>query len=317
MKESLPELKVSPIGHSILRTLLYFDIFNYPLTLEEIYTFSGKGYVSFDILQTETNILETAGVIFSFDGFYTTQNDDTNVSRRVKGNREAEKHLPMARKRATLIARFPFVRAVMASGSLSKGYMDENSDLDFFVITAPNRLWIARTLFVLYRKIFVPRNRHKEFCTNYFLASDQLEIEEKNLFTATELTTLIPLHNFEIYLNLISANPWVHDYLPNSRPKKNILSEVNRESAIKVLGEKMLSLAFGKQIDRLLMRLTMARLKRKHEKKFSASDFSLALKAKPYVSKVHLGNNQSRVLSRLQEKIKEFEARFALAFTHA
>ncbi len=316
MKDSSIEHKVSPLGHSILRTLLYFDIFNYPLILEEIFTFSGKGYASFGMLETETNQLESAGLIFNFNGFYTIQNDDANVFRRIKGNREAEKNIPMARQRAKLIARFPFVKAVMASGSLSKGYMDENSDLDFFIITAPNRLWIARTLFVLYRKIFIPRNRHKEFCTNYFLASDRLEIEEKNLFTATELTTLIPLHNFEIYLTLITANRWVHDYLPNSQPKKNILAEVRKEPTIKVLIEKILSVAFGNQIDPMLMRLTMARLKKKHKKKFSTSDFSLALKTKPYVSKVHLGNNQSRVLSRLQEKMIEFEERFTLALTH-
>lgn len=317
MKDTSIEHKVSPLGHSILRTLLYFDIFNYPLTLQEIHAFSGRDIMSFEMLEKEIGVLKDAGLIFRFNSFYSIQNDETNISRRIKGNKEAEKFIPMAQERAGLIARFPFIRAVMASGSLSKGYMDEQSDLDFFIVTEPNRLWIARTLFVLYRKVFVPRHRHKEFCTNYFLTSNQLEIEEKNIFTATELTTLIPLYNSEIYLKLISANKWIHDYLPNFQQKESLQVKEAKEILLKVWTEKILSLAFGKQVDLLLMNLTLTRLKKKHEKNFSKSDFSLALKTKPHVSKVHLGNNQSRVLSRLQEKIREFEARFALAFTHA
>src|SRR5690606_3777846 len=103
-----------------------------------------------------------------------------------RGNLMANKFSDIARKKAKLISQFPFVRGVMASGSLSKGYADEKSDIDFFIITIPNRLWIARTLLVLYKRIFL-LNSHKFFCVNYFVDEKHLGIEEKNLFTATEL----------------------------------------------------------------------------------------------------------------------------------
>ena len=316
LKEPPVHFQVSPIGSSTLRTLLYFDIFSYPLTISEIGTFSGIDIRSSDLLEHELATLVKAGLIFRFDDFYSMKNDEGTISRRLRGNREAEKYIPMARERAELISRFPFVRAVMASGSLSKGYMDEKSDLDFFVITAPNRLWIARTLFVFYRKIFVPRERHKEFCTNYFLAADQLEIEEKNIFTAIELATLIPLCNLDLYFSLMTNNQWVSAYLPNFKVREdwNLNSVVT--PGFKCFGEKIISILFGKQLNHFLMNVTRRRLEQKHGKKFAAADFSLALKTKPHVSKVHLGNNQSRVLSLLQEKIKDFEARKALAFTH-
>ena len=78
------------------------------------------------------------------------------------------------------------------SGSLSKGYYDDDGDIDFFIITSPKRLWIARTFLILYKKIFLLNSR-KYFCVNYFISSNALEIEEKNIFTATELTTLLPM----------------------------------------------------------------------------------------------------------------------------
>lgn len=317
LKETSIQYEVSPLGFSTLRTLLYFDIFSYPLTLPEIRTFSGIDIGSYESLEKEITIMIEVGLIFHFGNFYSIKNDETAISRRVKGNQEAEKYIPMARRRAEFISRFPFVRAVMASGSLSKGYMDEKSDLDFFVVTAPNRLWIARTVFVLYRKMFVPFSRYKEFCTNYFLASDKLEIEEKNIFTATELATLIPLCNLGLYLKLMSANTWMHNYLPNFRAKENWNLNSAGKNGLKWITEKIVDVIFGERLNQFLMNVTLRRLKRKHSHRFSTLDFSLALKTKPHVSKVHLGNNQTRVLSLLQEKIKEFEARTGLAFNHA
>jgi hypothetical protein len=256
------------------------------------------------------------GLIYKFDKFYTVHNDGQVVARRLKGNLEASRHIPLAQQRARFIARFPFIRAVMASGSLSKGYMDEKSDLDFFVVTAPNRLWIARTLFVLYRKAFVPKSRHKEFCTNYFLAADKLEIEEKNLFTATELVTLIPLSDIDLYYKLMSANSWTSEYLPNFVVREDWKFSQGSKTNIKSLLEKMISVLYGQKLNQWLMNFSLRRFERKYKSRFSEADFALALKTKPFVSKVHLSNNQNRVLSLLQLKMKDFESKTAVAFNH-
>lgn len=39
--------------------------------------------------------------------------------------------MSIAKYRAKFIAKFPFVKAVGISGSLSKGYYDNESDIDF------------------------------------------------------------------------------------------------------------------------------------------------------------------------------------------
>ena len=54
-----------------------------------------------------------------------------------------------------LISKFPYVEGVGISGSLSKGYYDDDGDIDFFIITSPKRLWIARTFLILYKKLFL------------------------------------------------------------------------------------------------------------------------------------------------------------------
>src|SRR5687767_3468798 len=199
---------ITRVDEQILRTLLYFDIFNYPLKSEEVFNFLGIPALDKSIVASRLRSLTDQKVIFQFGELFSLKNDKALIERRLKGNKEADKYLILAKKKANFIAKFPFVRAVLASGSLSKGYMDEGSDLDFFIITAPGRLWIARTLLVLYKRVFLA-NSHKHFCVNYFIDEKHLEIEEKNLFTATELATVIPLYGSQQYENLQGINSWL------------------------------------------------------------------------------------------------------------
>lgn len=151
----------------VLKTLLYFDIFNYPLTSREIFRFLGANSVSEKDVVNCLNNLSEQDYVFNTNQFYSLQSGNSIIDRRMKGNAEASKYFPLALQQASLISKFPFVRAVFASGSFSKDYMDENSDLDFFIVTAPGRLWIARMLLVLYRRIALS-NSLKYFCVNLF-----------------------------------------------------------------------------------------------------------------------------------------------------
>jgi hypothetical protein len=112
------------------------------------------------------------------------------------------------------IMSFPFVESVNISGALSKNFIDDDGDIDFFIITAPNKLWIARTLLIAYKKI-VLFNSKKYFCVNYFISTNHLEIDEQNKFTATELVTLIPVYGEKAYTNFVTKNKWVETIFPN------------------------------------------------------------------------------------------------------
>jgi hypothetical protein len=294
----------SELEQHVLKTLLYYDIFNYPLKSDEVFYFSGaNGFTKNDVAAT-LNVLINKKCVFQFGDFYSINSNETNIERRVKGNKEAEKYLIIAQRQAKLISGFPFVRSVMASGSLSKGYMDENSDLDFFVVTQPGKLWIARTLLVLYKRIFLA-NSHKYFCVNYFVDSHHLEIEEKNLFTATELATVIPLYNANEYYQLHLKNNWIKRYFPNyiSRPTDNVPQVQN--NSIKNILEKVLS-PFASVTEKFLMQLTLRRWKRKHQAGYSEADFKIAFKTKKHASKNHPKHYQRKIMDLYQQKLEAF-----------
>ena len=215
--------------------------------------------------------------------------------------------MKVAEKKARFIARFPFVRAVMASGSLSKGYMDEKSDLDFFIVTAPGCLWIARTTLVMYKRLFL-HNSHKEFCVNYFVDTDHLEIEEKNLFTATELATLVPLYNHSAYQAVLSSNPWVKVIFPNLTTQESALSENKTPPLFQKLSEVIL-FPFARWLDPWFLRVSLCRWLRLYGASYTKEDFEIAFKSKRHVSKNHPNHFQKKVLDRYQRKLTEFRNR--------
>ena len=137
-----------------LKTVLYFSIFQYPLTIDEIFSFSNHKQLK-DV-KNEIRDLTAKNIIYEIESYYMFEKKPELIERRIKGNKAAENVFDKADKVSKFISKFPFVAGVGISGSLSKGYYDPvNGDIDFFVITKENRLWLARTILVLYKKLLL------------------------------------------------------------------------------------------------------------------------------------------------------------------
>jgi hypothetical protein len=302
MKPTDPATGLSTVQEAIIKTLLYYDIFNYPLTSSEVFRFCQlkETQAEVDIALHE---LVHEGHLFKFDELYSIQNDYGLIQRRLSGNDAALKMLPVAQRQAKLIASFPFVRGVMASGSLSKGYIDDESDLDFFVVTEPGRLWIARTLLVMYKRIILG-NSHKRFCINYFIDSAHLAIEEKNLFTATELATVIPLFSYSLYTELHHHNIWLKKFFPNYESRSRETEVLPERKVVTKILELFLQ-PFAYPLERLTMAMTFNRWKRLYGS-YQSEDFKIAFKTTKHVSKNHPRHFQKKVMERYHEKLIQF-----------
>ena len=291
-----------------LQPILYYSIFNYPLTKEEIFLYSkttDKAVINFEIEK-----LLKLNIINKQNAFYVYNNSNDIVSKRLKGNKQASLIMPKAINRAQFISKFPYVESVSISGSLSKGYYDNDGDLDFFIITKPNRLWVARTLLILYKKI-VLRNSKKYFCVNYFISTNHLEIAEKNLFTATELNTLIPVTGIEVFKSFQNKNNWSKTNFPNTlETQYKYLTNVKPYFASKCI-EKILNGSLGEKLDDIFKNLTI----KKWSSKFThleKEQFKIALKSTKSVSKHHPKNFQKKVINAYQKKQLEFEKKFKI-----
>lgn len=287
---------------NILKAISYFSIFSYPLTKEEVFRFSDAEEER--VVVQELISLEKKGVIYNMDGYYSVVNNKDFVSRRLKGNRSAKNIMPKAWKIAKFISNFPYIESVCISGSLSKGYYDEKSDIDFFIITKKNRIWVARTLLILYKKIFL-LNSKKYFCLNYFMSSGYLKVDEENRFTATEIATLIPLYGENTFNKFIQENKWVYSFFPNIDKNKKSIKKMSKGTLTRRI-EKILNYKLGSYLEIFFMKITI----KKWGKKFnhlSKEDFEIAFKSTENISKHHPSNFQKKVLSLLNEKYEEIE----------
>ena len=176
---------MKPSQKAIIRTLLYFDIFNHPLTKEELVELNSIRQSQEEFDRDLEDLLSLK--IIGFDsGYYFLGAYQSNIKERLDRLDRSGKYQKIAHFVSRRISGFPFVRAVMVTGSLSKKATSLKDDIDFFIITEPGRLWLCKTLLMLCKKIFL-LNSKKYFCINYFIDSVHLEIPEKNIFTAIEL----------------------------------------------------------------------------------------------------------------------------------
>lgn len=288
----------------VLWPFFYFDIFDYPLRAEEIILFSPLKNLPKDKVQEVITTLVAEKTLFEFSGFYSLRNDPVLIQQRLANERLATKKLPQARWYSDLISSFPFVRAVLISGSLSKNIMTPEADVDYFIITQPGRLWIARTLLILFKKIFLFNSR-KYFCLNYFVDSQHLEIEDKNIFSATELITLLPMSGQTLYAELWSANLWATQFYPNFPPRQ-ALPEAKNAGKLKMLVEKLLSGRFGDRVDHNFRRITINHW-RSRFRHLDQTKFEQLFKSSPHISTHHPLDFRTKVLEAWQEKIKDFE----------
>lgn len=290
------------INENILATLAYFDLFSYPLTSVEIYSFlrNKHSHTDFD---HALSLLCVNGQVYHFNDLYTLTDDYNLTIRRYEGNQKAVALIKVAEKVSDFLIRFPYVRGIAISGSLSKNYADESSDIDLFIITAKNRLWIARTLMHAFKKLTFLVNKQDYFCMNYYIDEQQLEIIEKTTYTAIEIVTLIPLRGSGIFEKFCAANAWTEQYLPNRVMDLSPLKPA-RPSFLKRLLELILNNPAGDVMDNTLMKITNGRwLKKTRRNQLNAKGKTMGLDANKHYAKPDPRNFQHQFLKQYDDKV--------------
>ncbi len=291
----------------ILKTLKYFHVFRHPLYADEIHTFLQTEVAKSELQQTLAAMVRDES-IFCAHNMYSLENSGQIFLKRLVGADMAAEKMKEARKCAALIAAFPFVKSVCVSGSLSKGYADEKSDIDFFIITSQKRLWISRTLLHLFKKITFVVNRQHSFCMNYFIDESRLCLEEKNIFTATELATLVPVFNSGLHKALIDNNKnWIKEHFPNMGLPVAEHRVPSSAKSIKKPVEWVLNRIWPERLNMALMLITDKLWRLKWQRKnYPMEDYEIAMKTKWYVSKQHPLNYQKKVLAINDKPVLQF-----------
>src|SRR5579872_1776619 len=250
---------------SILKVVAYFDLFNYPLSSGDIRRFLNIDAGETAIARELDSLLEQRR-LYKVGPYYSLQNNPRLADKRQRGEAHADNLLRIAARNAKILYQFPFVRGICISGSLSKRCADERADIDYFIITGANRLWIARTLMHFYKKLSYLRGHQHHYCMNYYIDEEALEIREKNIFTAIELFTLMPMCGNGGLTSFFDANEWTSQYLPQYQSRQREALDHHRNSLLKRLLERVFNNRLFDRLESYLQGLTDRRWKRKTER---------------------------------------------------
>jgi predicted nucleotidyltransferase len=290
------------IKRNILASLAYFDMFDYPLTYSEIFLFLENKYRQSEFSEA-LNSLVFNKMIFQFDKYYSLKNDYGLIARRNKGNEKAAELIKKAKEVGRLLIKFPYVRGVGISGSLSKNFADNKSDIDLFIITKKNRLWVARSFMHCFKKLTFLMNKQHHYCMNYYIDEEQLQIVEKNIYTAIEVGTLIPLEGDTVFERFYAANSWTRDLLPNKNLRLASAKPL-RKYFLKSLVESLLNNCVGEWLDNILMKFTAGRWNKKTQmKKLNMRGTVMGMAASKHCAKPDPVNFQAKLISRYQHKL--------------
>jgi hypothetical protein len=257
---------------SILATLAYFNIFEFPLTLIEIKKnlFSlEKNSLSENIsLGKIIEILNSENLknkIGEKNGFYFLKPSQKG-SDPLKGvgplvTRQqryylADDKFKKVKKIAWLFKLIPYIKMIGVCNSLSYSNASAESDLDLFIVTAQNRIWTTRFLCTILMKILNLRptdtNSTNKICLSFFVDEDNLNMEKFQIFPDKPdiyliywISQLLPLYDQDnIYDDFWQANNWIKQYLQNA--EKQIIN--NRR---KVLPKHQEVIPSSYQVDKI------------------------------------------------------------------
>jgi len=211
---------------AILKTIAYFDIFDFPLTQLEINKWLYGQKVDLSDVINELEQLVSENQLETHNGFYFLSGRSEIVKTRMDRYNTAEIKYKKAVRLSKFLSLIPHNKMIAVCNTLGYSNSRESSDIDLFIITAKNRIWLARLLSVFFLKILGLRPKGKKvknkFCLSFFVAEDQLNIKElsmgeQDVYFQFWLTQLVPIYNTQnLYEKFLEANGWVKAYLPNS-----------------------------------------------------------------------------------------------------
>lgn len=209
---------------SILKTLIYSDIFDYPLKKDEIWKFLiGKkiSKESFEKASTELPHVKWE----HRNGFYFLSGREKIVGKRIERKKVSQQKLAEAKKIIKHLSLIPTVLLIGISGGLALENAEKNDDIDLFVIASKDTLWITRLILVFLLIIMGQyRGRGKKgsakICLNMLIDEESLSFPKKrqDLYTAHEIIQLRPvLNRNNTYDKFLTANRrWIEKFLPNA-----------------------------------------------------------------------------------------------------
>lgn len=209
---------------AILKTLMYADIFDYPLSIFEIHKWLVGRKATLRQVESALGGLVQSAKCKVQSGYYFLPKKAGLISKRKRRQKQSAIYLRKAKVLVQILKIIPWIKLAGISGGLAMENASKGDDIDLILITAKNRLWLSRILALGLLSLTGQRRKQGEdgrkiagkLCLNILLEEDRLAQLNKDIYLAHEVLQMRPLwHKSGIYHQYLEDNSWVFKFLPN------------------------------------------------------------------------------------------------------
>ncbi len=224
------------LDRAILGALAYHDVFDYPLTVEEIWRWlyvdhdSDAGHVAAATpadVDWAVSALSIAGTVDRAGSYVTLKGRSEIVAVRMARHAANERKWGRARHVASVLRLVPFVRFVGVVNTLALDNARPESDIDLFIIVKRRRLWLTRAVVTAFVHALGVR-RHgstvtDRVCLSFYVSDGALNLEPlkhpaiaHDSYLAYWVTEVVPLFSrCDAWQSFLQANAWVSERIPH------------------------------------------------------------------------------------------------------
>lgn len=212
------------VEKAVLKTLIYANLFDYPLTIFEIHKWLIGKKANLRQVEKALQKLNQESRIMNYGEYHFLKSNKRLVHKRRQREKQSAKYLKKAQLIAQILKLIPTVKLVGISGGLALNNASKSDDIDLFVITSKNRLWISRLLILGLLLLMGQRRKATDskrqaagkLCLNTVLDENFLEQMNKDIYLAHEVLQMKVLwQRGGIYSKYLRDNSWVFEFLPN------------------------------------------------------------------------------------------------------
>lgn len=232
---------------SVIAILVYFDIYQHPLTMVEIYELLivDDNILGNDFSKCENNYKSEAkkisfiefkiffindsqlqNIVGCENNLYFLKGKNNYVNKRFNSYLITEEKYKKILKYSKIFASIPFVNLITVCNTVAYDFPKEDSDFDLFIIAKKNRLFISRLLAFIFLKVFNLRPKNNisrdKFCLSFWVTTDNLNLnkyffQKFDIYFIYWLNRLVTIYDKEKYYQMfLNSNLYIKNYLPNS-----------------------------------------------------------------------------------------------------
>ncbi len=258
------KLNRKKVKEAILFTVKFFNLLDYPLTIKQIHKYLFNQEAKLRQVEAGVKSLKERGKLNRQGDFWFLPGREKLAKLRKKKERISQRYRRKLKLLGWVFKITPFVRSVAVCNNLAFNNVDGESDIDVFILTRKDKLWISRLISTTLVNLLGQRNiaESKEepgkLCLSFYLAEDNLKLKDialdKDPYLLYWLATLEPIYDHGLFSKFLKENSWGLKFFPNLKikskqtPKKALsLPAFLLEKLFNLLPQGLLKAIYEKQ----------------------------------------------------------------------